>query len=99
MNVNFDMNVRNNSVMNRRSPNTDLSDMDGSINESSTMHYATTRTSNLRDSLNSAPANKNHLIRKSFTTNNSEAKQTNALGSMQLSFSLTDRLLEDYESS
>lgn len=102
VNVNFDINVRNNSVMNKRSPNNDLSDMDGSMNDSSAIFYATARTSNLRDSLNSATVLKggNQHVRKSFTTNNSDAKQNpNALGSMQLSLSLTDRLLEDYENS
>ena len=42
VNVNFDMNVRNNSVMNKRSlpNNVDLSDMEGSsINESQAIHY------------------------------------------------------------
>ena len=70
VNVNFDMNVRNNSVMSKRN-NNDLSDIEGSLNESSAINYATMRSSNIRDSLNSAPLGKG---KKSFTISNSDLK-------------------------
>lgn len=76
MNLNFDMNVRNNSNNKAmaKTMNNDLSDMEGSENNSMQMHYATTRLSNLRDSLQDTATaanseSKNNPLRKSITTN------------------------------
>ena len=80
--------------------NTDLSDMEVSENNSLAQHYATTRISNLRDSLQDTAANsdiKNNPLRKSVTTNSQDLKGSTVGGQTNLSTQLTERLLDDYD--
>lgn len=78
--LNFDANVRNNSALNRRGNNNDLSEMEASLNESQPDYYATVRTSQVRDSM-SGTGQKTQGARKSFSNNQStEATKAASLG-------------------
>ena len=87
MNLNYDMNVRNNSNNKAmaKTMNNDLSDMEVSENNSLAMHYATTRISNLRDSLQDVATaanseSKNNQLRKSIAGNSHQDMKGSTAG-------------------